>query len=54
MKNQKKLLIIILILLVLCVAAYFAISHYAKTEGSGGSGPNAYMGDVTEAVTEEE
>jgi lipopolysaccharide export system protein LptC len=53
MKKQKRQLLILLILLVLCVVAYFGVTRLAKGADTEDDGPNAYMGSVTEDVTEE-
>jgi predicted lysophospholipase L1 biosynthesis ABC-type transport system permease subunit len=53
MEKQKKQMLALVIALVICVAAYFAVSHFAKNVTETDDGPNAYMGNVTESLMEE-
>jgi uncharacterized protein (UPF0333 family) len=54
MDKQKKQLIVLAVVLVLFIGAYFAVSHFSKNYEAADNGPNASMGNVTEALLEEE
>jgi hypothetical protein len=53
MNKQKKQMLVLVIALVVFVGAYFAVSHFAANYEASDDGPNASMGNVTEALLED-
>jgi uncharacterized protein (UPF0333 family) len=53
MEKQKKQMLVLVVVLILFIAAYFAVSHFAKNVTVTDDGPSADMGNVTEALLED-